>query len=104
MTTSCRSTTANELLLGLHRSFGAPPKSSQPGKLVCEKGTAIAGNPGIAGATIAFTGSGVHPNAVAKTDSDGNFYMSGPEEPGTYDVQAHFYDLLVRQYCLAFLV
>ena len=66
------------------------------GKLVCEKGTAIAGNPGIAGATITFTGSGVRPNAEAKTDSDGNFYISGPEEPGTYDVQAHFSGATLR--------
>ena len=66
------------------------------GKLVCKKGTAIAGNPGIAGATITFTGSGVRPNAVAKTDSDGNYYMSGPEEPGTYNVQAHFSGATMR--------
>jgi len=38
------------------------------GKLVCEKGTAIANTPGIAGATITFTGSGVPPNVTAETD------------------------------------
>ena len=62
------------------------------GKLVCEKGTTIGNNPGIAGATITFTGSGVPPNAVAKTDSDGNYFFSAPEaeKPGTYNLQAHF--------------
>ena len=61
------------------------------GKLVCEKGTTIGNNPGIAGATITFTGA---PNAdvEAKTDSDGNYHVhfGMPEKPGTYDVQAHF--------------
>jgi len=68
------------------------------GKLVCEKGTAIANNPGIAGATITFTGSGVPPNAVAKTDSDGNYFFSAPEaeKPGTYNVQAHFSGATLR--------
>jgi len=62
------------------------------GKLVCEKGTAIANKPGIAGATITLTGSGVPPNSVVKTDSDGNYFYAGPEaeKPGTYNVQAHF--------------
>jgi hypothetical protein len=68
------------------------------GKLVCEKGTAIAGNPGIVGPTITFTGSDVPPNAVANTDSDGNYYMSAPEaeKPGTYNVQTHFSGVALR--------
>jgi hypothetical protein len=59
------------------------------GKLVCEKGKPGAS---LAGATITFTGSGVRPNEVAKTDKDGDYYMSIPDglKPGTYNVQAHF--------------
>jgi hypothetical protein len=67
------------------------------GKLVCEKGVRYDNNPGIAGATITFTGSMPH-SLTAETDSNGD-YLAGlgtPEKPGTYNVQAHFSGATLR--------
>jgi hypothetical protein len=67
------------------------------GKLVCEKGIRYDNNPGIAGATITFTGSMPH-SLTAETDSNGD-YLAGlgtPEKPGTYNVQAHFSGATLR--------
>jgi len=47
---------------------------------------------GVPGAIITFTGTGVPPNVVATTDSNGHYFVrpTSPTTPGTYTAQAHF--------------